>query len=155
MSQALHGETFPMWRTPILCGQAPGSDDRYHAQLRRFILAERDRREGIQVGTVDAAKTQADLLRLSDPVIEPLRELVGHVAETMNKAVGADDGEMLAEAWAVVYDRRGYHRLHAHHDSAWSGVYYVSIGRGEAGRLELIDPRPAAGAPDPARSPRV
>lgn len=39
-------------------------------------------------------------------------------------------------------------RPHTHHDSAWSGVYYVESGAGadggEAGYLQLLDPRPAA-----------
>jgi hypothetical protein len=54
----------------------------------------------------------------------------------------------------VAYRSGGSLRPHTHHDSAWSGVYYVSSGTDEsaasdgavvdAGYLQLLDPRPAA-----------
>lgn len=62
---------------------------------------------------------------------------------------------MIAEAWAVVYREWGYHNMHSHHDSAWSGVYYVHTGNitPGSGNIEFLDPRPAANASQPARSP--
>jgi len=49
----------------------------------------------------------------------------------------------------VVYRSGGSLRPHTHHDSAWSGVYYVEAGDpstsvSDAGYLQLLDPRPAA-----------
>jgi len=69
----------------------------------------------------------------------------------LNRYVGAgrnsrgENVEMIAEAWAVVYRDWGYHMLHSHHDSAWSGVYYVHTGQmaPDAGLIEFLDPRPA------------
>jgi uncharacterized protein (TIGR02466 family) len=54
-------------------------------------------------------------------------------------------------AWANVNRRGSYHVSHSHPGSHWSGVYYVSCGRPDAGQplngvLELEDPRPAASA---------
>lgn len=163
MSDVLKGEAFRAWATPILEGRL-GEDEkvqRYNSQLRDFILAERDREGHKRVGTVDAAKTGADLLRAADPVIEPLQELILDVAERMNAWSGVNDTlagkapEMVAEAWAVVYDAWGYHKLHAHHDSAWSGVYYVHTGTMApgSGLIELLDPRAAAAAAEPLRRP--
>lgn len=163
MNSQLSGEPFSAWETPILEGRwgTQEDSDRYNQRLRNFVLGERERRIHERVGTVDAAKTGVDLLQSADPVIQPVRDLILDVAEAMNAASGvsaaqaAKEHEMVAEAWAVIYDASGYHHLHAHHDSAWSGVYYVQTGartRG-SGLIELVDPRPTAAAAEPARRP--
>lgn len=45
--------------------------------------------------------------------------------------------------WAVHYGQGGFHEVHAHHDSAVSGVYYLQTSARASGALELFDPRPA------------
>jgi uncharacterized protein (TIGR02466 family) len=59
----------------------------------------------------------------------------------------------------VVYRSGGSLRPHSHHDCNWSGVYYVANppagDDGDAGYLQLLDPRPSAVArqasPGPVR----
>src|SRR5207244_1257414 len=52
------------------------------------------------------------------------------------------------EAWSVAYGQDGFHGMHVHHGSSWSGVYYVSTGSltPGSGQIQLIDPRAGAAA---------
>lgn len=156
----LTGERHDLWPTPILtCQVAP--PDGYNDQLRTLILSRQTEEEGVKAGVVDANKTRSDLLRWDDPLIKLLREWIFDVADAMNSHVGAGRNTigaevgMIAEAWAVTYNEWGYHHLHNHHDSAWSGVYYVHTGQivEGSGRIEFLDPRPAACAREPRRNP--
>lgn len=74
--------------------------------------------------------------------------------DTLGEAASEVTQGIEAEGWAVVYRSGGCLRPHTHHDSAWSGVYYVASGTDEsttsgtgaadAGYLQLLDLRPAA-----------
>jgi uncharacterized protein (TIGR02466 family) len=55
------------------------------------------------------------------------------------------------QCWANVLRDGGYHALHSHPNSFWSGVYYAGVGTrtGETRRngcIEFMDPRSATGA---------
>lgn len=154
------GDLHQMWPVPVLCrviDAAPG----YNDALRDLILSRRAELGGTMIGVVDGEKTRSDLLRCDDPVIEPLRGWILDLAEAMNSRCGAGYNShghpvaMVAEAWGVVYDEWGYHNMHSHHDSAWSGVYYVYTGNMavNSGTIEFLDPRPAACALTTDRSP--
>jgi len=140
-----------LWPTPFLLRQIQRPAG-YDEALRRLLLEREESNSGPGVGTVDATKTTSDLLRWDEPQIQPLRSWILNAVEDMNVAAGVSGGsEMVAEAWAVVYREWGYHKVHAHHDSAWSGVYYVATGDmvEGSGLIELIDPRPGAAARQP------
>ncbi len=157
---SLTGERHDLWPTPVLMRrvQAPAG---YNTQLKDLILARQARAAGVAAGVVDADKTRSDLLRWEDPLIDVLRGWILDVAGSMNAQVGAgrnavgEDVDMVAEAWAVAYHEWGYHNLHSHHDSAWSGVYYVHTGQivEGSGHIEFLDPRPAACAREARRNP--
>jgi hypothetical protein len=157
---SLTGQWQNLWTTPILVRHVPAPPS-YNDQLKDLILQRHAQTSGIAAGVVDADKTRSDLLRWNDPLIDPLREWISEAAETMNATVAAGrtsngaEVPMHAEAWAVIYHEWGYHNLHSHHDASWSGVYYVHTGRivEGSGNIELLDPRPAANAREPHRSP--
>jgi uncharacterized protein (TIGR02466 family) len=159
-SPILMSHTQNLWGTPFL-RRSTGATPAYNAELVTFVRAVQEEGHGTTAGVFDAEKSRSDLLRYDAPVIEVLREWIVTAASQMNQLTGTghdSHGEpvgMIAEAWAVTYHEWGYHTMHAHHDSAWSGVYYASVGDTPelAGTVEFLDPRPAAAARQPGSSP--
>lgn len=146
------GHWHSVWGTPILTAQLPDNAT-YLNRLKSLILAEQENSPGQGAGVVEAEKTRSDLLKWNDPLINPLRGWIADVADAMNAwtGVGVEDGhqlEMIAEAWAVTYHISGFHRMHTHPGSIWSGVLYVDVGNIEEGYglIEFLDPRAAAAA---------
>lgn len=145
----------PMWQTPVFTTQLPGAET-HNPTLRDLILAAEAKDPGAaNFGGIDATKSCSDILRWDHSSIHWLKEaLIGAVWALTRAELGEATAEVthgiLAEGWAVVYRSGGSLRPHTHHDSAWSGVYYVESGAGDdaagrdAGHLQLLDPRPAA-----------
>jgi uncharacterized protein (TIGR02466 family) len=107
--------------------------------------------KSLSLGVFNARKSSQDLLHTKRSEIMQLSSWILDAVITMNETViGPDsralDDDIVAEAWAVVYRNEGYHKIHTHHDAAWSGVYYVSTGDMEkgSGQIQFIDPRPTA-----------
>jgi uncharacterized protein (TIGR02466 family) len=141
------------WGTPIYVADVPGSSA-YNHQLQAMILeAEGTDPDAALFGGINAIKSSQDLLRWSHPAISWIRD---RISDAVTAMTGAELGDAAAEvthginaeAWAVVYRSGGSLRPHTHHDSVWSGVYYVAAGDTsgdiDAGYLQLLDPRPAA-----------
>jgi len=159
MTTTVTGEVHSLWGTPVLMRQVP-AEDGYAARLRDIILRKQHDPGGTMIGVVDGDKTRSDLLQWSEPEIDPLREWILDGAEAMNAHVNAgvaSNGQqipMIAEAWGVIYQEWGFHYLHNHHDSGWSGVLYVETGNitPGSGCIEFLDPRPGAGPTQPAEN---
>lgn len=149
------------WRTPVY--QADFADaGQYNATLRELILeAEKTDTEAANFGGIDAIKSSQGILRWQHPAVDWLKlrimdAVTALTADVLGDAAAEVTQGVLAEGWAVVYRGGGSLRPHTHHDSAWSGVYYVESGAAEhtadgaaggaadAGHLQLLDPRPAA-----------
>ena len=124
-----------------------------------ILEAEKTDTQAANFGGIDAIKSSQTILRWDDPVIDWFKgRIVDAVTALTQDTLGDAANEVTqgidAEGWAVVYRSGGSLRPHTHHDSAWSGVYYVSSGVDEdtddaggaddAGYLQLLDPRPAA-----------
>jgi uncharacterized protein (TIGR02466 family) len=142
------------WRTPIFQADFPEAED-HLPQLREMILeAEKSDPDAANFGGIDAIKSSQTLLTWQHPAIDWVKaRIMDTVTALTNDTLGSAALEVAghgvdAEAWAVVYRSGGSLRPHTHHDSAWSGVLYVSSGRcsdgDESGYLQLLDPRPAA-----------
>jgi uncharacterized protein (TIGR02466 family) len=142
------------WGTPVF--QADFDDaGQYNPKLREMILeAEKTDPDAALFGGINAVKSSQNLLTWDHPAIAWVR---ARITDAVTALTGAELGEaarevvscgIQAEAWAVVYRSGGSLRPHTHHDSAWSGVYYVEAGDpgsgSDAGYLQLLDPRPAA-----------
>jgi uncharacterized protein (TIGR02466 family) len=135
--------------TPIGRFKVPNTEAVNEA-LRRVIL-ERERAEpSSDYANVGGWHSRADLLDWPIPEAGVLR---GWLMEAINHMVGTVTegrpvrGAYGISAWANVARAGHYHRVHNHPKSAWSGVYYVSIGQPDpafplAGVLEICDPRP-------------
>jgi len=141
------------WGTPIYTADFPDGPA-YNEQLRAMILqAEETDPEAALFGGINAVKSSQDLLRRDHPAISWIRDRIGDAVTALTRAELGDAASEVthginAEAWAVVYRSGGSLRPHTHHDSVWSGVYYVAAGDTiagtDAGYLQLLDPRPAA-----------
>lgn len=146
--------TMSMWGTPIVRDPAAVPEETLE-ELRELVLREDARQRGTRIGTFNASKTESDLLVLDDPALKILRDSIVEIEGRMLDALrigGEVSGRgVLAEAWGVVYRDWGFHRVHSHHDSAWSGVLYVDMGDSQSddGRIEFLDPRPSACARRP------
>jgi uncharacterized protein (TIGR02466 family) len=139
------------WGTPVFQADFEGAAD-HNPRLRRLILdAEQTDPDAALFGGINAVKSSQALLTWEDPSIAWIRARIADAVTALTAAELGDAAREVtcgiqAEAWAVVYRSGGSLRPHTHHDSAWSGVYYVEAGdpASDAGYLQLIDPRPAA-----------
>lgn len=139
------------WGTPVFQAD-PEEAGQHNPRLRQLILdAEKTDPDAALFGGINAVKSSQNLLTWDDPAIGWVRaRITDAVTALMQAELGAAAREVTcgihAEAWAVVYRSGGSLRPHTHHDSAWSGVYYVEAGApgSGAGYLQLLDPRPAA-----------
>lgn len=160
------GSVLDIWPTAIYQRNLDGVDD-LNARLRQEILEREARDKSRSLGVVGGRKSSPDLLRwqtletqqFAGFIAEAIDELSTSIAEHA-AAVGeqiAPPADFTAQAWAVVYQPGGYHTIHAHHDSAWSGVYYVTADPDErsGGAIEFYDPRSTMLARHAEREPTV
>jgi uncharacterized protein (TIGR02466 family) len=143
------GEPVRLWPTPLYAATMPGHQA-VNGQLCELIVAAEQTDTSVSLAVIAARKSSPDLLLWNHPAVTVLRGwILSAVSALAFDILGADAahaGEVVAEAWAVVYRDGGSHRLHTHHDAAISGVYYVhTAGLAEGtGQVQFIDPRPAA-----------
>lgn len=139
------------WGTPVF--QADFDGTAHNPVLRQMILeAEKTDPDAALFGGINAIKSSAGLLQWEHPAIDWIKSRIRQavtalMASELGDAASQVRQGLRAEAWAVVYRGGGSLRPHIHHDSAWSGVYYVAAGdpdAADAGWLQLLDPRPAA-----------
>ncbi len=141
------------WGTPVYLADFDGAS-RWNPELREMILAaEQTDPDAALFGGINAIKSSQTILTWDHSAIEWVRARITEAVMALTRAeLGEAAREVTsgiqAEAWAVVYRSGGSLRPHIHHDSAWSGGYYVEAGEpggsSDAGYLQLLDPRPAA-----------
>src|SRR5262249_42698778 len=84
-----------------------------------------------------------------------VRALRGWIEDAIVKVTQFSMGEkappyqaQIVASWANVLGDGGYHKIHAHRNNAWAGVYYVRVpeasGESDAGNIEFPDPRGVA-----------
>lgn len=142
--------TFP---TPVLVYPWPDSDALNDALRDQVLTAERAG-PGIAKSNVGGWHSDLDLLSWDG---DSIRTLMARIEAAIIELTGfflAGPGSpqpvrFRAEAWANVLRAGQYNNLHNHADAHWSGVYYVTgnptvAGRPMSGKLEFVDPRPAA-----------
>lgn len=122
--------------------------------LRAAILGAAEQYPSAGRSNVGGWHSRPDLFRWAVPEVD---ELVAWLMTRVSAVIEATAGpvrfrgELSAVGWASVCRPGDYNAPHTHPGAAWSGVYYVDAGdpdpnRPLAGRLELLDPRGAAGA---------
>jgi uncharacterized protein (TIGR02466 family) len=157
--------TFTTWPTPfyqadLAAMDGPGQGAEIVAemndQLRTLIVDAEKRQKEYTFGVIGAQKSSLDILRWKHPAVDWLRGRILSAIHDLTRDCLSDNedlaktvfnkSEIIAEGWAVVYHQGGSHRQHTHHDSVFSGTYYIETGGvgPDAGLLQLLDPRPAA-----------
>lgn len=144
---------------PTLVGRfrVPNAQD-VNRELRDMVLAREKSEPNMQRANVGGWHSRNDLL---DWPGAPIAALRGWIVEAVQHMIGATMEQMRAgglnrsfnggihlTAWANISRTGGYHSLHNHPGSCWSGVYYVETGGGptaehpNSGVIDLLDPRP-------------
>lgn len=142
-----------MWPTPIGLFDLTESDQwrAMNDELLGLVLDQEARdQDPMTFGVMGATKTSHAIMRWD---VEPIHWLKRRIVDSLRvvaESVGAveDDSPVhsVIDGWVVVYREAASHRLHTHHGSAWSGVYYLSTGdlAEDAGHLQFLDPRVGA-----------
>lgn len=140
------------WPTPMLRRIYPDSAG-MNERLRTEILRRRELSNGLIGSLVDGWQSEHKLLFWDGPDIQQLRAWFEEavLALTTRTCRGDVRGKLHLAAWANVCSTGHYHTVHAHSNSMWSGVYYVSMSsppprQPRSGVIEFLDPRDCAGA---------
>jgi uncharacterized protein (TIGR02466 family) len=126
--------------------------------LERAILRRRGEHQGNAISNIGGWQSLPDLLDWPEPEV---KQFAAELDRTVHQiwsfapilAPGAPPPAPVkyqAYGWANVNEKGDYNSLHVHPGTHLSVVYYVATGRPDPdtptnGRLELRDPRPAAG----------
>ncbi len=151
-------ETVPtsvkMWPTPIYVRNLrtePAWEEHNASLLRTVLQEERRDLDPLTFGVIGATKTSQAIMQWNLESVSWLKNHIADGLEAVSASVGANESESVGlqvaiEGWAVVYRAAASHRLHTHHGSAWSGVYYLSVGAetNSPGHLQFIDARAGA-----------
>ncbi|MDH6629430.1 uncharacterized protein (TIGR02466 family) [Streptomyces sp. LBL] len=161
MTTETRATTFTAWPTgfyqaDLTAMHGPETVAEMNGQLRTLILDAEARQPEYRFGVIGAQKSSLDILRWEHPAVDWLRGcILGAIRDLTVDALSDKEelaervfekSEIRAEGWAVVYHQGGSHRQHTHHDSVFSGTYYIETGGvgPDGGHLQLLDPRPAA-----------
>lgn len=138
----MSGGVLPMWPTTIYQQTLPGHAS-MNEKLRAAILVHEAADQSRSLGVVKARKSSPDLLRWNTLETAWLTEAISDAIDAVSDQTAHASPPRTAHAWAVVYQPGGSHEIHGHHDSAWSGVYYVNADPDPAagGTIDLFDPR--------------
>jgi uncharacterized protein (TIGR02466 family) len=135
--------------TPIGRFKVPDAEA-VNRELQRLILEKERAQPSSDYANVGGWHSRADLLDWPGTEVATLRgwitEAINHMLMTVTEGRPVK-GTYRISAWANIARDGDYHRVHNHPMSAWSGVYYVTVGAPDprhplAGVLEICDPRP-------------
>lgn len=145
---------FPAFATPIVNQHWDDAGDLNEALSKHLLKLEAED-GGVVKSNVGGWHSANDLLDSEEPCLQKLVERITHFNQTAIRHFTLREhrdapGAMQLEGWANIIRDGQYNLVHSHPNSAWSGVYYVDVGEPTAdhthnGKLELLDPRPAAG----------
>lgn len=128
--------------------------DALNAGLVSAIEARRKEDLSVHRSNVGGWHSGQDLMEWPEPPAQEFAARVRATIQDLNSSTFAEGhvptaASLQFEAWANVLGHGAYNSLHVHPNSFWSGVYYVTANPAVpdqpfSGKLELIDPRPAA-----------
>jgi Putative 2OG-Fe(II) oxygenase len=142
----VRGALQQIWPTRLYQRSTPIGPDTH--TLAQQILDHEQTDPSLSLGVQNARKSAPDILSWDLPAIAALNGWIKAAALAVTDA--GPDTPLTLSGWAVHYRQGGFHEVHAHHDSAVSGVYYLHTDARPSGALELFDPRPARLATTPS-----
>jgi uncharacterized protein (TIGR02466 family) len=128
-----------------------------NAQLEKTILTRAATEQGVQVSNVGGWQSRPDFFDWHEPEAAKLGTEVDRAVQQFVFAGAAPPSvpgrdqkplKLWKAGWVNVNRPGDYNILHNHPGQDLAAVYYVKAGRSDdaaGGRLELRDPRPAAG----------
>ncbi len=140
-----------LFPTPLLARQHPQAaalNADLEAYIRGCAAREPSDMRSIRYGW----HSKTDFLDRDRASLRALKAWAEDAVREMNRFALGEEGAAFAPrivaSWANLIGDRGYHKLHAHRNNAWAGVYYIAVpdgaGEAEAGNIEFPDPRGAA-----------
>ena len=140
-----------MFGTPVFVRKS-FLDAAVNAQLEEAVRRRMAGGHGVQVSNVGGWQSRPDLMAWQEPAVARLgAELHQAVKQFLLFGRAAQDKEpkLWLAAWANLNRPGDYNILHNHPGQDLAAVYYVKasppLAGGAGGKLELRDPRPAAG----------
>lgn len=139
--------------TPVAVYPWPDSEA-LNRELKAQILEAERKSGGRAKSVIGGWSSERTLLGWPGEAIRTFEARIKAVAGAMIRATAVSDEALetsfTIHAWANVLRDGGYHSVHSHPGSLWSGVYYVDVGEltGDLpgnGHIEFIDPRSATG----------
>ncbi len=125
-----------------------------NAGLRRIILEQESRDQGVKKSNLGGWHSEPTLLQWPAPEIDHFRKVIDHAVQSIGRFPAGDKADRIKlayepSAWAIVNRDGHYNGIHCHTGYHWAVVYYVDIGQPapghpQNGQIELHDPRPAA-----------
>lgn len=150
----IHEQILWAFATPIVAFQWPDSQV-VNAELQTLILDRERRHRSRRFSNAGGWQSSDDLLAWGAPATKELKRRIDQLLHAVIRAtsVDAEDSPQTRfrlDCWANVSRHGDYNVVHSHPNALWSGVYYVASGKtspdeSQAGKIELLDPREAAG----------
>ncbi len=141
------------WPTPIFSKLFPDTGG-LNSRLLEIIYEKEKQDTGNAKSVTGGWHSSDDLHTWNYPEIG---QLIGFVTEAITEMTKVSSGltedqfgaDTTYIGWANILRQGGYHKMHTHPGSAWSGVYYIQDGLGgepddapeDAGCIEFYDPR--------------
>jgi len=132
-------EQLNLWITPVWWGMTNLDNEAMYKKIKELENTT-DSVYLSNLGGFQSATDRFDMMT-TDPVFQPLRNLILHVIEKeLNfKAKKFEVDRM----WCNVNTRDDFNMIHSHGQFQFSGAYYVKAPK-DSGQIVFRDPRPAA-----------
>tara|TARA_Y100000004_G_scaffold122007_1_gene137165 strand:- start:3698 stop:4291 length:594 start_codon:yes stop_codon:yes gene_type:complete len=132
-------EQLNLWITPVWWGMTNLDNEVMYKKIKE-LQSKTDTVYLSNLGGFQSATDRYDMMT-TDPVFQPLRNLILHVIEKeLNfKAKKFEVDRM----WCNVNTRDDFNMIHSHGQFQFSGAYYVRAPK-DSGQIVFRDPRPAA-----------
>ena len=132
-------EQLNLWITPVWWGMTNLDNEAMYKKIKELETTT-DSVYLSNLGGFQSATDRFDMMT-TDPVFQPLRNLILHVIEKeLNfKAKKFEVDRM----WCNVNTKDDFNMIHSHGQFQFSGAYYVKAPK-DSGQIVFRDPRPAA-----------
>jgi uncharacterized protein (TIGR02466 family) len=132
-SQSLRPEVIHAFGTPLIVFDIPDSGA-LNASLREIILGQRLKDSGVSRSNVNGWHSGEDFVEWGGAQAQLIVQTFGGICAGLTQfppQTGSGSLQWIVRAWANVSEKGAFNKLHYHPGAYWSGVYYVSDGRGD------------------------
>lgn len=112
-----------------------------NVELERAILERMNADPGIKRSNLGGWHSNTDLLNWGGPAASRIREHALKLATANTTTARGAELRWSIVGWANVNGPGAGNAPHVHGGNYWSAVYYVKVGEGDGGRIQLHDPR--------------